>query len=224
LPAGLAAALLIVAAVGAVALTGSAKLPPDPWAGLSNPEREAQVQAAYDQQAKFIRDFQASGRDPRSLRRDAAEAFFVGPDSLREALRSADVVVVATVRNTTFEPVAGQWLGQARVTIDVLRGVKGEPEGALELIQPGSPAPTADGHGQLQEVDIAPVLLPGDRVLLMLHMDASGTLTPLPGAGIVYLEAGRARALDRSPLRSLVSGRTEAEVLDLYTAALSDTE
>ncbi len=223
LPAVIATVLLLIVAIGAVALAGSPnlKLPLDPWRGLSDPNREAQVQSAYDLQAKFIRDFNASGQDPRSLHREASQSFYGGPDSLGGALGASDFVVLATVRNVTFEPIAGQWLGQARVTIDVLRNLKGQAGPTLELIQAGSPAPTPDGHGVLQEFDVAPVLMPGDRVILMLARVDSGALTPLPGAGIAYLEAGLVRTLDRSALQSLLSGQTETEALDLYSAGLT---
>ena len=226
LPTAATAAILFIVAVGAVALAETArqKLPPDPWQGLSDAGQEAQIQAVYDQQAKFIRDFDASGRDPRSLPREAGEAFYAGPESLDDALGASDVVVLATVRKVSFEPIAGQWLGQARVTIDVLRVLKGRAGATLELVQPGSAAPTADGRGQLQELDVAPVLMPDDRVLLMLRtVDSvdSSALTPLEGAGIVYLEGGQAGVLDRSPLRSLLAGQAESKLLDLYSAALS---
>jgi hypothetical protein len=225
-PAALAT-VLVVLAVGAVALAASSnlKLPLDPWFGLSDDQRQAQIQTVYDQQADFIRAFNASGQDPRSLHRELSQSYDAGkagPDSLSEALAAGETVVLATVRSLVFEPIPGQWLGHARVSLDVIRSLKGQAGPTLELIQSGSPAPTADGLGVLQELDSAPILMPGDRVLLVLVTTPSGGRTPMAGAGIVYLEAGKARALDSSPLQGQLAELSESEVLELYLNLLSE--
>lgn len=223
LPFVIAAGLIATAAVGAsvIAASPNLKFALDPWGGLADSDRQAQVQSAYEQQANFIRDFNASGQDPRSIHHEASQSFYAGPESLKDSLGASDVVVLATVRTTTFEPVAGQWLGQARVTVEVLRTLKGQAGATFELLQPGSPAPTADGHGVLQELDVMPVLLPDDRVILSLIRTTSGVLTPLAGTGIVYVEAGRVRTVERSSLQATLSGVTEEEILSLYAAELA---
>lgn len=217
-----AAAFLVVGAAAAATLASTflSKLPPDPWAGLSDAGREAQIGAAYDQQAAYIRAFNKSGQDPRELHRESGEAFSAGPETLGEAVGVGDLIVIATVRSVTFEPVDGQWLGHARVTVDVSRSLKGEAAASLELLEPGSPVPAADGSSILQEIDVTPVLMPGDRVLLILIRGGGGALTPLPGSGIVYFETGRARTLDRSPLRAMLNGQTETQAMALYLSAM----
>ena len=216
-------AILATVTLGAatVARSPDLKLPLDPWLGLSESQKAAQVQTAYGEQAQFIRDFNKSGRDPHSLRREESEAFSAGPETLDDAMGASDIVVLAKVRELTFEPIEGQWLGQARTTIDVLYQFKGDTGATIEVIQPGSPAPTSDGSGVLQQVDVAPVLMPGDRVLLMLVRVGPTTFTPLPGAGVVYVESDQLRTVARSPLRLLLTGKSESEALALYSGSLA---
>ncbi len=210
---------VVVAATLAVAPWS--KLPPDPWAGKSDADRQADVQSTYDDHSRYIRAFNSGGKDPRSLRREPAEAFAAGPETLEKALQASSVVALGVVRGVTFEPVPGQWLGRARVSVDVLQNFKGGLGGTIEVIETASPAPSADGNGVLQEIDVAPVLLQGDRVLLMLTTMESGELTPVAGSGILYVDGGRGRPLPRSPLLQLVAGRSEAELLALYADTLA---
>jgi hypothetical protein len=212
------ATVLGAMAIGAIA--SADKKPPDPWAGLTDAERQYEVDRVYAQQAQFIRDFQSSGGDARSLPHEAAEGFGAGPESLVKAVQESSVIVIGTVRQTEFEPVEGQWLGRASVSLDISRTLKGEPAQVLILHQAGAPAPSAERGAVLQEIDVAPVLLPGDSVLLMLEQTDDGSLAPIAGSGIVYIVDAHAQPLPRNPFGSTLRDLPESAVTALYLAAM----
>jgi hypothetical protein len=219
----LVVALPLVLSGAVVLLTQAAggKAPTNPWEGLSDAQRLQQIRSAYEAQAAFVRDFVASDVDPRSLRRDAIEGFSAGPGTLDEALAESDVVVVGSVTGVTFEPVADQWMGRAISTVDVERTLKGDAAGEIRVVAAGNPAPTAEGSPELQEIDTAPVLLPGDRVVLMLVKTSGGDLIQLPGSGTVYLVDGMTHPLLRSPTAPSVTRLPERDLVALYLATLA---
>jgi hypothetical protein len=215
-----AAVLLVGISVGAAAAAGFLKLPGDPEAGLSDAQRRAIHDQARADAAAFVEHFMASGGDLRSLPRRHESSLATMPADLPTALANASVVVVGTVRSIEITPADG--LPNAVVSITVERSIQGDPGPQLDIVQLGGPAQTAGGGVELVDLEWSPLLLPGDRVLLIAEQFPSGAFAgaffPQPGTGIVYLVGGAAQPLPVSPAVDALTGLTVADAINLYEA------
>lgn len=213
-------ALILVASIGVAAATGLIKLPADPWAGLTDAQRQGQVDRAHIDAAAFVEQFMASGRDLRSLPRRHESSFAGLPADLPTALSEASVVLIGTVQSVEITPAEG--LPRATVSIVVERWIRGGAGQQIEILQSGGPAQAADGSAELVDLEAAPLLLPGDRVALIAQRlvsgEFAGELTPQHGTGIVYFVNAKAQPVSLSPADDLLRGLTEPEVIAVYEA------
>jgi hypothetical protein len=186
----------------------------DPWAGLSDAQKQAQVDQTHARNAAFLRDFVSRHGDPRTLPVIRVPDDQVAPATLREAVDEAQIVVRGTVTDTSFalNPQGGLPLATASVT--TIQVVKGHVPSDFQVRQLGGPVAQGAG-GALAELDDDPLLLPGDDVILLLRTGPDGTLRTLPGDGILYVVDDVVRAESGSPIASAVNGLSVADVLPL---------
>jgi hypothetical protein len=196
--------------------------PPNPDFGLSNraiQTNHAASRAEFEQKYRsWLADFVRSGRDPRSLERLSVNAFYEpGKNSMREAVQGATLVVVAQVSKADFEAFVGTHL-----TVEVQSVAKGpvQPGTIIRVLMGGGPMPTLDFKGAALAIyENAPLLLPGDRALLVLEGPlASGEYYPQSWTGLYNLHQGTVRALEGSPFRSQIDGLSEEAVIALAAA------
>ena len=192
---------------GAGVLAGSPKWIANPEAGLSDAQREALHSAAHARNDAFLREFVARNGDPRSLPVIEIESYGAIPTSLPAAMSAATLVAEAHVANTTFapDPRGGMPISTSRLVLDDI--VRGTAQREILVIQAGGPVAQADG-GALAQLDVDPLLLPGNHVLVLLEpAKDAGTFRTVPGVGILYVEtSGLVRVPEGDPLAATFSG------------------
>lgn len=204
------------AAASAMSTAGPHKPQPSPRAGLAGQQLAAIVAQAHARNARYLHDFVAQRRDPRSLPVIEVQTFAPAPLTLKQALSQATLVVHATVRTVTFQANPGGGMPLATATVDVLQVAKGRPAPVLTVLQLGGPVAEGTG-GALAQLDTDPLLLPGDDVLLLLQPSpaAPGPYRTVYGAGVNKIISKTARAQDGNPFGAQITGRS---VPDLLTA------
>ncbi len=111
-----------------------------------------------------------SGKNPRTLPKLEVEGISNPARSLEDAVHRADDVLVGVVTATTFASVH-EGLPIATSTVQLtssLKSSKPAPAPQVVVLQRGGPVPSASGGALAYlETDEA-LLLPGDRVVLLL--------------------------------------------------------
>lgn len=139
------------------------------------------------------------------------------PGSLSEAVQQASLIVVATVEAVQFLP--------SLTTVADLRveqTLKGLPLPRLTIVQAGGPLPRdADwDEAVLAEATATPILLTGDRALLLLNHD--GTQHYVQSlTGELRIIDNRVTALDGHPAKAQIDGKALADVVDMVLAELN---
>lgn len=194
----------------------------DPWAGLSDDEKQGQVDALHSENDAFLEEFNAAGRDPRQLTRtELIDGWAVAPATLEEAVAAADLVVVGKVAAVSFAPHEGGLVPRATVTLDVETAIKGKAGSQVITTQLGGPVVWADEarEGRLVSVD-SELLLPGDEVLVFLA-NSGGAHSPVKAAGIYFLANGSVRPEEHNPFYAEVAGLGTAAWLDKVKEAIA---
>lgn len=193
------------------------KFPPNPWAGKSDAERQADVDAAHKRNDEYLREFIASGNDPRSLPVVEIAAYAKPLPDLPSAVEAADVVVRGVVEETTFEINPSGGLPIMRSSVRIATTGKGGLGGGSVVVvrQLGGPVAQPDG-GAFARLDNDEPILPGDEVVLFLQRASDGAYAPQPGTGVYFIKEGRTYAEEANPFGEQVSGRTP----DWLTSAL----
>lgn len=209
----------LTAGAGAAAVMSAAgphKPRPSPAAGLTDQQLAAIVAQAHARNARYLHDFVAQRRDPRSLPVIEVPTYAPPPRTLKLALSQATLVVRATVRTVTFQTSPGGGLPLATATVDVLQTAKGRSAPVLTVLQLGGPVAEGTG-GALAQLDTDPLLLPGDDVLLLLQpsLATPGLYRTVTGAGVNTITNGTVRAQHGNPFGAQITGRS---VPDLLTA------
>jgi hypothetical protein len=184
----------------------------NPWVGLTDAQKQKVVDATHERNAAFLRDFVRRHGDPRTLPVIKVQSEGIGPATLRQAVAEAQVIVRGKVMNTSFavNPSGGMPVATAAVaTLQVVRGVV---PATFQVRQLGGPVAQYAG-GALLELDVDPLLLPGDDVILLLRRGPDGTLRTLAGDGVLYVVGDLVRAEDGSPVSTEVNGLKVSEVL-----------
>ncbi len=180
----LAGVFTVVAVAGQ---NGAKQVIPDPDQNRSTSERATAYISGFNdfmaRRARWIQDFQATGKDAAHLPHAALAASY-GPSlpSLTDAVKHADLVVEGVVANVvyapsgtvgtvkidamyTLSPIAVARLGTARPTeVRVMLGYSPEPDETFSL---------AAGH--LSYAENMPLLFPGARAVLFLKADQAGS-------------------------------------------------
>jgi hypothetical protein len=222
--------LVAVGAVGAVVVlaTGLAigrdpgkVLPPNPEASMTEQQRqsfEASLSASFETRyAAWIANLDVSNIDLTKVEHDELLVSSVAPvTSLSAAVKKADQIIVGTV--TALKPTTNGVI----VTLGVERSVKGSAATTVTISQGSNFLPTEDWQRVTVGDDPGgPMLLPGQRVELLLFTGSTGMSEVEGYTGTYYLDAGGVRPLTGNPFAASVSGISELQFGDLTKSAQS---
>ncbi len=211
---GLVAGLTVAA--GVYALTSSQSSGRDPCDGRSDAECAALIREAdAGFRARFkewLAQFNNTDFDLRSLPIAPGQVLFPEPaPDLAASVSSADVILVGTTKTVMFDGAF-----QAHVSIAINQSIKGTLVGQVTVLQPGGPEPYPDWSTAVLVVnDADPLLLPGDRAVLLLDRhDETGAYELQPWTGR-YLIGGdnKLTPLEGNPFAVEVDGKTLDEFL-----------
>lgn len=153
---------------------------------------DALVAAGDARQQQYLREFIASGTDPRTLPREFVSGSSGEPDTLRGVIAISEVIVRAQVIRTEF---VGQPL-DLPLTISTVRVsdvARGSAVGAeLKVVQRGGPVPQSNRQGgALAQLETDEILLTGDDVVLFLRAERRvGGYMTVGAAGIYFIRDG----------------------------------
>jgi hypothetical protein len=182
--------------------------------------RIAEIEQAQKRQLEAVTRLVESGCDARNLPM-VAIAHYDGdfPKTFDEALARADLVVTGHVTTTSFTVDPNSRLPRGASTLAVETTLKGRDASEITFQQEGGPMPQ-DG-GIIGHFSGAPILLPGDEVLLIAQARADGggygSVYPM---GIYFIRDGVMSVPDGSPCGWL-DGRSVTDALALVRASLS---
>ncbi len=212
-------ALAAAAAVNAfLGETVDDKFPANPWEGKSDAERQADVDAAHKRNDDYLREFVASGGDPRALPRIAIQSYAAPLATEDAAARRADLIVRGIVESTAFAPNPSGGLPIAISTVRVSDTRKGFAGAVVEVRQLSGPVAQEKG-GAFAHLDTDEPLLPGDDVILLLEQANDGMMTAQPGTGIYFVRDGVVEAEALNPFADAMNGRSAGDVLASLAAA-----
>lgn len=164
------------------------------------------------------RNFLAKGGDPKLLPRAHRMAVASAPpQTLKEALQAADLVVSGEVLDTDFVGKSHKEMPGNLVQFRVSESMKGEAKGILSIQQPGNiEVDPSTGNLVLGYSDYAPVMFPGERYLLFLkRVEGTDRFYVLPYVGQYGLDAeGRLAPLEGNPFAADVTGRTAPDLVN----------
>jgi hypothetical protein len=231
--AGLAAALVGVAAVGAASAAVVSRVTSKTYAlnsnesTLTDAQRNALYQANTGQFNANLKTWYAhldtKTLDLHHLRRAGMMATFAPPEAstFQDAVARAAVALTGSVTEIRSTPGGG--LPDSFVTVRVDTLIKGSAPSTIVIHQLGGIVPSLDWTGAaIEDADPAPILLPGDHAFLLLRRDPfvaddfalefyTGEY-PIDGAGIVSVVPG-------NPFGSQLSGMSIAAVESLAAAS-----
>lgn len=139
------------------------------------------------------------------------------PHTLHDAAARAQRIVLGTATRT--------WFGGfdfAFVTVAVDHVVKGDRISSVRLTESGGPEPMYGGGLFFGRGPFAPVLLPGDRVIALLHYYADLRSYGLVPFGLFFVQDGRVTDQTAFTWPELV-GRTEDEAIGVLRTAMQET-
>lgn len=157
---------------------------PNPCAGQTDEQCNQTVDTLRSEGnakvVKWVKDFIASGQDPRSLPRSPTTALPApAASSLDLAVEGAETIVIGYITDVDFEVVLDDTAGPASVWgtahVSVEGTLKGDQAKEIMVVQSGGPQPNSDlKSGSLAYSEATPYLLKGDRALLFLKKDELG--------------------------------------------------
>jgi hypothetical protein len=175
------------------AAAGTKSHPPNPWAGLSDAQRQAMVDQTHTQNVKYLQDFEARHGDPRSLPVIKIDTFAGVPTSFGIAAAQAAVVMQGVVGAVHFTADPNGNMPQMTASVSVSTVGRGVLGGSAILVQqPGGPVAQPNGGGALVRLDGEELILTGDQVVLLLNPTQPGgnQYRPVFGAGVMFVRNG----------------------------------
>lgn len=193
----LAVGLVFGASASWVASSPSQAAPPTPKplppAGPASAAAfDALVAAGDARQQQYLREFVASGNDPRSLPREFVSGTSGEPDTLRGVIAASAVIVRAQVVRTEFVHQPRD-LPLTVSTVRVSEVARGSAVGSeLKVVQRGGPVPQPNRQGgALAQLETDELLLTGDDVVLFLRAEPRvGGYMTIGAAGIYFIRNG----------------------------------
>lgn len=186
----------------------------DPAANMDAEEQEAdhdRLWAEYQKNfAAWLVHATSTDVDFSTLERVELQALVAPPSgTFSDAIVAADHIVVGTIDNVEFLP---NQLAQVHVRVE--ETLKGSADQALTVIQAGGPQPaTADWEGMvLAELISDPLLLPGDRAVLLIDTVGQDSYVQAH-TGQLRISGDTIAALQSNPSESVLAGRSLEEVL-----------
>jgi len=198
-------------------------------AGLSDAQRNAlyeQNTAAFETRLKaWYAHLDQQHLDLRTLRRVGMMASVEPPaaDTLAAALAKADAAVTVVVTAVHTAQASAMALPESDVTVTVVGQAKGSVAHSIVVHQLGGVIPTLDWSGaMIEDADGQPMLLPGDRAVLLLTRSADGGSYRLESYTGEYLvdAGGDVAAMPGNPFHDQVTGLTEQAFHAVVAAAL----
>jgi hypothetical protein len=223
-------AVLVVVAVAAIgtfrvtgALPGDKPPIPNPDTGLTDPQRlqkVATMRADFETRyATWVQDLDTADLDFGSLPHSSLFADYAAPEAnnLQSAANVAQFIAVGTVS----ELIPSTSGSSSVITVETT--LKGETAGSVRVLQSGGLRPAPDWTGIfIADADNAPTLVPGDRVVLLLHPGPSaGSYYPESYTGIYRLAKGAVVPVAGNPFSATASVLTEPAFVDALRAAIS---
>jgi hypothetical protein len=210
-----------LAGVGLLATAGTLGAPiskPTPPPGHSMAEAQAIIDAAHSANVQYLKNFVASGRDPRALQRIEIAASGDLPETLAEAVGAAQLVARASVIHTTFVSGAdGFPLATSTLRlVEVLKAPASQSVGTeIQVLQVGGPVPQPmPMGGGLVQLPTDELVLAGDDVIILAKFRPDlGVFQPLWGAGILFNKNGRIVPEESNRFGHSLAGTAPAEVL-----------
>jgi hypothetical protein len=193
------AVIVVAAATAAMGVTviasivASDKNTVDPWAGLTDQQKQAVVDQAHQRNVQYLNNFEARHGDPRSLPVIKIATYQPGAMTVGVAVAQADVIVRGHVDAVRFTAAANGGMPQMTATLRVEMVGKGSVNSSIVVRQQGGPVAQAGNAGALVQFEDEQLILPGDDVLLLLsHSQAKvGEYRPVYGPGVMFVLSER---------------------------------
>lgn len=119
------------------AAAGTKSHPRDPWAGLSDAQKNAEIERTHAQNVKYLQAFEARHGDPRSLPVIKIDTFQGPPASFGSATAQASIVMQGVVGAVHFTADPNGSLPRMTATVSVGRGAL--PGSTILVQQVGGP-------------------------------------------------------------------------------------
>ena len=207
----LAIAITAAAAAGVLGLSmalaaTNGKVISNPWAGLTDEQKQAQVDAAHAANDRFLQELQARNGDPRTLPVIRISPYALPASSMGVAVRQAALVVHGRVTAIHFASNPGGGMPTMSATVQTLSVGKGSIAATLTVVQAGGPVAQGTG-GALVEFDDEDLMFAGDEVLLILASPPNtGGFVPIYGPGVQKIVNGTLSG--RSAVRYGIDGQS----------------
>ncbi len=213
---------LMVFSVVFVAAANGTKTPSDPYADMSDAQRAQAIQASRSEFEAHYQSWLASldlSKVPyRSLQhRDELGLYDPPAPTLADATARADVIVLGTVRSIRPTAFDGSYS-----TLDIKQAIKGSPVTTLIVHQGGGLRPTPDWKGMfIADAPDAPLLLPGDRVVVFLQQRGEGNVDIQAFSGLYHVESGSTVSAKGNPFATQIDGKSESGLISAIQGALA---
>jgi hypothetical protein len=207
-----ALSIMVAAAVGKA-------LPVNPDAGLTDSQRQQiysngrdTFNARYD---RWLASLDLAAIDYGALQRHNIMALYEPPEpSLGAAKIRAEVIALGNVRSIRPTAFDGTY-----VTLNVDAVIKGKPTTSIVLYQGGGLRPTPDWKGMfIADAMNAPLLLPGERAMVFLQRNRSGSLEIQSFTGLYRSNSGRVVSVRGNPFAARVDGTLERDFVAAVVA------
>jgi hypothetical protein len=194
-------AIAVVATIVTVALAltmasaaSDRKVPiPNPWAGLTDSQKNDVVAATHARNVQYLQSFEARHGNPRSLPVIKIDTYQAPPQSFGAAATQATAVVHGAVRSVHFSADPNGNLPQMTASVDVIGVGRGTvARSTITVRQLGGPVAQPNGGGALVRLGGEELVLPGDEVVLMLASVQPGgdAYRMVYGAGVYFVRNG----------------------------------
>jgi hypothetical protein len=188
----LALAACIALALSMAAAAASGKVPFNPWAGLSDQQKQAEVDKTHAENARYLRDFQARHGDVRSLPVIKISTWAPPSKSVGAAAAQAGAIVHGYVETVHFTANPTGGMPQMDATVRITDVGKGSVSSTIVVRQSGGPVARPGGNGALVELEYEHLILPGDEVVLLLSptRGSNSEYRLIYGPGALLVESG----------------------------------
>lgn len=189
---------------------------------LPDNERKANIDAARSYSdtcyAAWFANLDISTIDFTTVEKGGSDALYTPPENttLGAAVRDADLIVDATFDSIAFKDVPGS---QLVVTMHITRTLKGSSPTTVKVIQTSQLAPQKDWHTPiLVEEWPAPLILPGDRLILFLKTQPDGMFAVESFTGMYYVHPDNTvAALGNNPFHTSIDRTSLTSFADTIT-------
>ncbi len=211
------AAMALVIGLSVAFASATGKVPFNPWGGLTDQQKQAQVDAVHAANVKYLEDFEARHGDPRSLPVIKLSTYQPPAASVGAATAQARLIVHGRVSSVHFiaDPTGNLPQMSANVTISEV-GKGSLASGQIVVRQIGGPVAQPHGAGALIELEYEQLMLPGDEVLLLVTpMPDGGQYRAVYGPGVQFIRGGSLAG--ESSARYGIDGKPYSEIWKALT-------